>query len=152
MELGKEELGSETPQPVQPPQQRSTQYQPQRYPPPYTPPKQSNPAEAILKNPIYVGLAILVSMFLMWLGILFEAIALSSTDSGQVKTLVELAVITFSLGLTGLTSTLFFVGLGRGDYPQWVRFALIFGAVLLVVWGMISLLSGTFISNLVSSI
>ncbi len=146
MELGKDELGNEAQQPVQP-QQRAPQYQPQRYPPPYTQPKQSTPAEAILKNPMYVGLAILVSMFLMWLGILFEAIGVGSSDKGQLKTLMQLAIITFSLGLTGLTTTLFFVGLGRGDYPQWVRFALIFGAVLMVVWGMMTMLSGAFISN-----
>lgn len=146
MELSKDDLGSETQQPVEP-QQRPTEFQPQRYPPPYARPKQGSPAEDILKNPMYIGLAILVSMFLMWLGILFEAIGVGSSDPGQLKTLVQLAIITFSLGLTGLTTTLFFVGLGRGDYPQWVRFALIFGAVLIVILGMTTLLGGAFASN-----
>lgn len=146
MELGKDELGIEAQQPAQP-QQRPPEFQPQRYPPPYSRPKQSSPAEDILKNPMYIGLAILVSMFLMWLGILFEAIGVGSSDKGQLKTLMQLAIITFSLGLTGLTTTLFFVGLGRGDYPQWVRFALIFGAVLMVIFGMITMLGGAFASN-----
>lgn len=153
MEIEKENLKNDSFEPQQPIQQRPQQYPPpQRYPPQYGQPRQSNPASTILKNPIYIGLGIAISMFLMWLGILFGAITLSSTDAGQIKTLVELAIITFSLGLTVLTTILFFIGLGRWDYPQWVRFALIFGAVLMVIWGMTSMLNGGFLAKMTSII
>ncbi len=128
-EEAKANEGSVQPQPGPQPAYQPT-YAP--YPPPR---RQNSVAEGILKNPVYIGIGIALSVFLLWLGLLFQAIAMGSTDSGQIKTLMQISLIIYNLGIAGLVIILLFVGLGRRDYPEWVRVSLIIGAVLLILWG-----------------
>ncbi len=111
----------------------------QNYPPPYPPPRrQGSMADEILRNPMYIGLGIALSVFIMWLGLVFQAIMIGSTDG---KTMMQISLILYNLGIAGLIIVLLFVGLGRGDYPQWVRAMLILGAILLIVWGFTNMLT-----------
>jgi len=113
-------------------------YQPS-YPQPYPPPRrQSSMADDIIRNPMYIGLGIALSVFIMWLGLVFQAIMIGSTDG---KTMMQISLILYNLGIAGLIIVLLFVGLGRRDYPQWVRAMLILGAILLIVWGFANILT-----------
>ena len=110
----------------------------------YPPPKggaPNNMVNGILKNPVYIGIGIGISVFLLWLGLLFQAIMIGSTDSGQMKTLMQISMILYNLGIAGLVMILFYIGLGRWEYPQWVRVVLILGAIILIVWGFMNLFS-----------
>jgi len=131
------------------PEGTQQQYPQQPYPPPgYQPPAgypvqgyppKKNVAEDLLKNPMYVGLAIAISILLIWLGLLFHALMFGETDQSTMMNYLKIGMILYNLGMAGLVMTFLFVGLGRHDYPQWVRFALIFGAVLLTVWGFMNI-------------
>ena len=132
--------------------QQPQNYPQQSYPPPgyqvppgyqpvaYSQAPKKNIAEDILKNPIYTGLAIAISVFLMWFGLLFQSLMMGTSDYNTIKTYMEVGSILFNLGMAGMVITLLFIGLGRHDYPQWVRFALIFGTILLMIWGFINIL------------
>ena len=121
--------------PPEPPRYQG--YQQYRYPPP----RNDSGIAALIKNPMYVGLGILVSVFLIWLGLLFEALTIGVTDSGQIKVLLEIGIIIYNLGMAGLVVLLLSLGIGRGDYPQWLRAVMVFGAVLILIWGLANMVT-----------
>ncbi len=119
-------------------------YQPVYPPPGYSPQPYPAPQRNIgdpLKNPLYLAVAIGISIFLIWLGLLFQSLMIGTTDENTMKTYMQIGMIIYNLGMAGLVITLLFIGLGRHDYPQWVRVALIFGAILLIIWGFINILN-----------
>ncbi len=116
------DVGEQQPQPYPQPA-----YQP--YPPPQTPPKKDkNLPDVFLKNHILVGAAIIVAVFLIWLGTVHEAAAVASYLSS--------GMVIYNLGISLLSLILLFMGMGRRDYPEWVRFALILAAAILLSFGI----------------
>ena len=89
-----------------------------------------------LKNPVYIVLGVAIPILLMWLGVLLYAIGIGSDNSTPF---MQMAVIFYSLGTAGISMFLIILGIGRGDIPQWVRTALIFGAVIILTWGFVFL-------------
>ncbi len=126
----------QTPQGFQPvAQQGAPQYAPQYagYQP-YQPRPQGPQITDMLKNPIYLGLGLGISIFLIWLGVLLTIVGMFNASQGNG--VFEAGLILYTLGMSALSLMLFFIGLGRGDYPQWVRTALVAGAVVVAIWGI----------------
>lgn|GEM_PF-4186844 len=107
----------------------------------YSPPKRDSGIASLLKNPVYIGLGALISVALIWLGLLFEALIIGVSDSGQAQILFEIGIIIYNLGMAGLVLLLLSLGIGRGDYPEWLRVALVIGAVALIIWGFTNLVN-----------
>ncbi len=91
----------------------------------------------ILKNPVYIGLGIVVPILLMWLGVLFYAIGIGNSNPTPFY---QIAMIFYSLGTAGISIFLLLLGIGRRDLQQWVRAALIFSGAVILTWGFVLLI------------
>ena len=80
--------------------------------------------ERLAYSPTAIGIVLVVALIFMWFGMSFFVIGAR-----------ELGVALHSIGTSLLTVLLLGLGIGRHDYPQWVRFALILVAGLIIVWG-----------------
>ena len=105
---------------------------PGSYPTYYPPPKPKESFfESLVKSSTVIGIMIVLSLVLMWLGVSIFAIGIVSYSGGAVA----ISIMVYSIGTAFLVITLLGLGIGRHDYPQWVRFALILVAGMIVVWG-----------------
>jgi phosphoglycerol transferase MdoB-like AlkP superfamily enzyme len=81
-----------------------------------------------LFNDSIVILFILLSLLLMWIGTVFYAANIGSANN----TLLEVAVIIYSLGTTFLSFILLIIPLIRKEMDRWVRVAFILSAVVII--------------------
>ena len=110
--------------------------------PTYTPapkPKRSI-FERLAYSPTAIGIVLVVALVLMTLGVFFYDSLIPSIVSGESDYFVTTVVVFFgmlpySIGVSLLVLLLLGLGIGRHDYPQWVRFALILVAGMIIVWG-----------------
>ena len=110
--------------------------------PTYTPaPKRKRSIfERLAYSPTAIGTVLVVALVLMAMGVFFYESLIPSIASGEsdyfVTTLmVFLGMLPYSIGVSLLVLLLLGIGIGRHDYPQWVRFALILVAGLIIIWG-----------------
>ena len=118
-----------------PQQQRQYAPQPQQYPPPQ-PQYYRRGYGYLLQNPVYIALGIVISILLMWLGVLFYAIGIGNSNSTPFY---QIALIFYSLGTSGISIVLLMLGIARKDLQQWIRAALIFSGALVITWGFVFL-------------
>ncbi len=135
-EEGKKSTGLPEPPPEIMPQEQQPQQMQQQVPfpdsyPPYYPQRKKSFFESLVKNPTMIGTMIVVALALMWLGVTILAIGFASGNAGGFA----ISVMVYSIGTAFLVILLLGLGIGRHDYPQWVRFALILVAGIIVVWG-----------------
>ncbi len=88
---------------------------------------------AELFNDSLVILTILISLLLMWIGTVFYA----ANIGGANNTLLEFAVIIYSLGTTLLSFILLIIPLIRKEMDRWVRVAFILSAVVIIAFAYI---------------
>ncbi|MEM0160152.1 MAG: hypothetical protein QW258_02075 [Thermoplasmata archaeon] len=88
---------------------------------------------AELFNDSLVILSILISLLLMWIGTVFYA----ANIGGANNTLLEVAVIIYSLGTTLLSFILLIIPLIRKEMDKWVRVAFILSAVVIIAFAYI---------------
>ncbi|EDY36074.1 hypothetical protein ABOONEI_2061 [Aciduliprofundum boonei T469] len=110
--------------------------------PTYTPaPKRKRSIfERLAYSPTAIGIVLVVALVLMTLGVFFYDSLIPSIVSGEsdyflTTVVVFLGMLPYSIGVSLLVLLLLGLGIGRHDYPQWVRFALILVAGMIIVWG-----------------
>ncbi len=96
--------------------------------------------ERLAYSPTAIGIVLVVALVLMTLGVFFYDSLIPSIVSGESDYFVTTVVVFFgmlpySIGVSLLVLLLLGLGIGRHDYPQWVRFALILVAGMIIVWG-----------------
>ncbi len=89
--------------------------------------------ERLVMNPTAIGIMIIISLALMWFGVSLFASALP--DIAYSYREITWGMQIYSIGTAFLVITLLGLGIGRHDYPQWVRFALILVAGMIIIWG-----------------
>ncbi len=108
--------------------------------------------ERLAYSPTAIGIVLVVALVLMTLGVFFYNSLIPSIASGEsdyfvTTVMVFFGMLPYSIGVSLLVLLLLGLGIGRHDYPQWVRFALILVAGMIIVWGFH--LSGALIGGMI---
>ncbi len=93
-----------------------------------------------------IGIVLVVALIFMWFGVMFFMASLPPNSYYSIG-LLSLGSGLYSIGTSLLIILLLGLGIGRYDYPQWVRFALILVAGMIIVWGFH--LGGAFVSSII---
>jgi len=96
--------------------------------------------ERLAYSPTAIGVVLVVALVLMTVGVFFYDSLIPSIASGEsdyfvTTVMIFLGMLPYSIGVSLLIVLLLGLGIGRHDYPQWVRFALILVAGMIIVWG-----------------
>ncbi len=91
--------------------------------------------EGAIRNPKLIGTGIIISIVLIYIGII-NSMFISSDYTNNSQGLLIISAMIYNLGILWLVLIFLGLGIGRSDYPQWVRVALIVGAFLLVLFGL----------------
>ncbi len=87
-----------------------------------------------LKNPTYIAIGMTVSVLLIWIGLLLQAVSVA--DRANTGIWIIAGILLHNVGITGLMVELLALGIGRWEYPQALRAALVLGATMLVIWDL----------------
>ncbi|WP_162007662.1 hypothetical protein [Aciduliprofundum sp. MAR08-339] len=94
-------------------------------------------AQRAIRSPKLIYAGIIISVILIYIGAILSSTA-PFYDSSTSVFFMFLSAIIYNLGILWLVLIFLGLGIGRHDYPQWVRVSLIVAAFLLILFGLMN--------------
>ncbi len=97
-------------------------------------------AQRAIRSPKLIYAGIIISVILIYIGAILSSTApfYAFYDSSTSVFFMFLSAIIYNLGILWLVLIFLGLGIGRHDYPQWVRVSLIVAAFLLILCGLMN--------------
>ncbi len=95
-------------------------------------------AQRAIRNPKLIYAGIIISVILIYIGTILSSAIVPFNDSSTNFCCMFYSTIIYNLGILWLVLIFLGLGIGRHDYPQWVRVSLIVAAFLLILFGLMN--------------